>query len=260
MKSGRREPRAALEPWEALATEAVGSVIGFWNFKRNHGRVWALLYLRDVALTAAEVQDTLALSKGAASMITRELEAWGVVRRVRAEDETHFRFEAETDLMAMIGRVLREREAALVGKVKIDLEEAEALAEGAAPEVRRRLARLTSLASLADAAIRTFAATARLDATGVVHMLAVGTDVPGSAAYVAIERIAGTLDGRRGSFLTQHSGTLDRGRATLTLTVVPDSGTGELAGLRGRMAIDIVDGAHFYAFDYELGGPAPARD
>ena len=57
-----------------------------------------------------------------------------------------------------------------------------------------------------------------LDATGVVHMLAVGTDVPGSAAYVAIERIAGTLDGRRGSFLTQHSGTLDRGRATLTLT------------------------------------------
>ena len=99
-----------------------------------------------------------------------------------------------------------------------------------------------------------------LDATGVVHMLAVGTDVPGSAAYVAIERIAGTLDGRRGSFLTQHSGTLDRGRATLTLTVVPDSGTGELAGLRGRMAIDIVDGAHFYAFDYELGGPAPARD
>ena len=99
-----------------------------------------------------------------------------------------------------------------------------------------------------------------LDATSVVHMLAVGTDVPGSAAYVAIERIAGTLEGRRGSFLTQHSGTLDRGKATLALAVVPDSGTGELAGLRGRMAIDIVDGAHFYTFDYELGDPAATKD
>jgi hypothetical protein len=95
-----------------------------------------------------------------------------------------------------------------------------------------------------------------LDATGVVHMLAVGTDVPGSAAYVAIERIAGTLDGRAGSFLTQHAGTLDRGQPMLALSVVPDSGTGELAGLRGRMAIDIVDGAHFYRFDYALPDPA----
>ena len=99
-----------------------------------------------------------------------------------------------------------------------------------------------------------------LDATSVVHMLAVGTDVPGSAAYVAIERIAGTLDGRSGSFLTQHSGVLDRGQPSLSLTVVPDSGTGELAGLRGRMAIDIVDGAHFYTFDYDLADPAAAKD
>ncbi|MEO8800416.1 MAG: transcriptional regulator, partial [Polyangiaceae bacterium] len=168
MKAHLRERRAgragALEPWEALASEAVGSVIGFWNFKRNHGRVWALLYVRDVALTASEIQDTLALSKGAASMITRELEFWGVVRRVRVEDETTWRFEAETDLMAMIGRVLRDREAALVGRVKLDLEDAEKLAQGAPPEVRRRLARLTSLAALGDAAIRSFAATARFDA------------------------------------------------------------------------------------------------
>ena len=97
-----------------------------------------------------------------------------------------------------------------------------------------------------------------LDATSVVHMLAVGPAVPGSAAYVAIERISGTLDGRRGSFMAQHSGTLDRGQPTLALGVVPDSGTGELAGLRGRMAIDIVDGAHFYTLDYEL--PDPAHD
>ena len=83
-------------------------------------------------------------------------------------------------------------------------------------------------------------------------MLAVGTEVEGSAAYVAIERIAGSLDGRAGAFFTQHNGTLDRGAPTLTVTVVPDSGTGELKGLSGRMTIDITDGKHFYTFDYVL--------
>ena len=93
-----------------------------------------------------------------------------------------------------------------------------------------------------------------LDAHSVVHMLAVMAPVPGSGAYVALERIEGTLDGRRGSFFAQHSGTMDRGSPSLALTVVPDTGTGELTGLRGRMAIDIVDGKHFYTFDYELDG------
>ncbi|UNK49216.1 DUF3224 domain-containing protein [Lysobacter sp. S4-A87] len=94
-----------------------------------------------------------------------------------------------------------------------------------------------------------------LDATAVVHMLAVGTEVEGSAAYVAVERIAGSLDGRVGAFLTQHTGTLDRGAPTLAVTVVPDSGSGELKGLSGRMTIDIADGKHFYSFDYELTQP-----
>lgn len=91
-----------------------------------------------------------------------------------------------------------------------------------------------------------------LDATSVVHMLAVMAEVPGSGAYVAIERIEGTLDGRHGSFYAQHNGIMDRGKPSLDLTVVPDTGTGELTGLRGRLAIDIVDGKHFYIFDYEL--------
>lgn len=91
-----------------------------------------------------------------------------------------------------------------------------------------------------------------LDATGVVHMLAVGTPVEGSAAYVALERIEGTLEGRAGGFLMQHSGTLDRGAPSLSLTVVPDSASGGLEGLSGRMAIDIVDGAHHYTLDYSL--------
>ena len=91
-----------------------------------------------------------------------------------------------------------------------------------------------------------------LDAHSVVHMLAVGTDVPGSAAYVAIERIAGTLDGRAGHFFLQHNGVMNRGAASLSLTVVPDSGGGALAGISGRMTIDITAGQHFYTLDYTL--------
>lgn len=92
-----------------------------------------------------------------------------------------------------------------------------------------------------------------LDAVSVVHMLAAMTQTEGSGAYVAIERIVGTLEGRSGAFLTQHSGVMDRGAPSLSLTVVPDSGTAELEGLRGSMKIDIVDGKHFYTFDYALG-------
>ena len=91
-----------------------------------------------------------------------------------------------------------------------------------------------------------------LDAASVVHMLAVMSPVAGSGAYVAIGRIEGTLNGRRGSFFAQHNGVMDRGKPSLDLTVVPDTGTDGLVGLRGRIAIDIVDGKHFYTFDYDL--------
>ena len=91
-----------------------------------------------------------------------------------------------------------------------------------------------------------------LEASSVVHMLAVGTDVPGSAAYVAVERIAGTLQGRTGTFFLMHSGLMNRGAASLSLAIVPDSGTGELVGISGRMAIDITGGKHFYTLDYEI--------
>jgi len=77
--------------------------------------------------------------------------------------------------------------------------------------------------------------------------------VNGSAGYVAIERVTGTLDGKHGTFVLQHSGTMNRGASTLSVTVVPDSGTGELAGLSGRMNIQIVEGKHFYELDFELG-------
>jgi hypothetical protein len=85
------------------------------------------------------------------------------------------------------------------------------------------------------------------------QMLAAGTSVAGSAGYVAMEQVTGTLGGRSGSFILQHSGTMSRGAASLTVSVVPDSGTGGLEGLSGRMNIIIAEGQHSYEFDYTLG-------
>ena len=91
-----------------------------------------------------------------------------------------------------------------------------------------------------------------LEAVSTGEMLSAGTSVKGSAGYVAIERVSGTLQGRSGAFALQHSGTMTRGVAQLSVTVVPDSGTGQLAGLAGQMTINIVDGKHFYDFDYTI--------
>ncbi len=91
-----------------------------------------------------------------------------------------------------------------------------------------------------------------LEATNKGQMLTAGPDVKGSAGYVAIERVTGMVQGRTGRFVLQHSGTLTRGAAQQSITVVPDSGTGQLVGLTGKMAINIVDGKHSCDFDYTL--------
>lgn len=91
-----------------------------------------------------------------------------------------------------------------------------------------------------------------LEATTHGEMLSAMTDVKGSAGYVAIERVTGSLHGREGSFVLQHSSTMARGEPRQSITVVPDSGTGALAGLAGTFTIEIRDGQHFYVFEYEL--------
>ena len=92
-----------------------------------------------------------------------------------------------------------------------------------------------------------------LDAVSHGQMLAAGTATKGSAGYVAIEIVDGTLAGLKGTFVLQHSGTMSRGEPALSLTVVPDSGTGELVGLSGKMGIRIEPGGkHFYDFTYEI--------
>lgn len=94
-----------------------------------------------------------------------------------------------------------------------------------------------------------------LEAAGKGQMLTAGTGVKGSGAYVAIERVTGTLQGRSGSFTLQHSGIMTHGVPQLMIAVVPDSGTDQLAGIAGKMTINIAaEGKHSYDFEYTLPG------
>ena len=165
-----------LEPWETIAVDAVGHVIEFWGFKRNQGRVWALLYLRATPLNAMELENELGLSKGAVSMLVRDLERWGVVVRVRHPGSSAWHYRAETDLVRMVSRVIEEREAGFISRIRADLAEARRLA-GLAHVPKEKLARLdrmNALASASEKAVRLFLRTARLD---VSQMLSVFRDV-----------------------------------------------------------------------------------
>jgi DNA-binding transcriptional regulator GbsR (MarR family) len=159
----------SLADWEQVAVDAVGNVIEFWGFKRNQGRVWAFLYLRDVALTAAEIEKELELSKGGVSMLIRDLERWGVVLRARSPGDSAWRYKAETDLLTMARRVIEEREFSFIARIRADLEEARKLAQ-AGHAGKAQVARLVKMETLAEAtekALRMFLKTSRLDVGGM---------------------------------------------------------------------------------------------
>src|SRR5262245_61586314 len=84
------------------------------------------------------------------------------------------------------------------------------------------------------------------------EMLTAGSAMKGSAAYVAVERVTGTRHGKHGTFALYHTGVMNRGDGELTVIVAPDSGTGDLTGLKGEMAIIIAGGKHSYEFEYSL--------
>ena len=96
-----------------------------------------------------------------------------------------------------------------------------------------------------------------LEGVGTGEMLTAVTGTEGSAGYVAIERVTGSLHGRQGSFVFQHTGSMSGAGQALSITVVPDSGTGALTGLAGTFSLSIVDGEHFYEFEYSLPEQTP---
>jgi DNA-binding transcriptional regulator GbsR (MarR family) len=162
-----------LTTWEELVTNAVGQVIEFWGFKRNHGRTWALMYLRGEPMASATLREELGLSKGAVSMITRDLEQWGVAHRLRVGSSKAWHFVAEVDFLDMIRQVLRDREMTMVERVRTDLKDAMRMArrEDADEEVVERIERMYRLADLVKQALDLFLSTARLDVTEVEDVL-----------------------------------------------------------------------------------------
>ena len=176
LEAGRGEgsSNGRLAPWEAIAVDAVGNVIEFWGFKRNQGRVWALLYLRGEPMTAGEIERELDLSKGGVSMLLRDLERWGVVRRVRLPQDSAWRYGAETDLIRMVSHVIEEREAGFIERIRADLAEARRMAEASGnvpPEHLARLEKMATLAEHVERALRLFVKTARLDVGGILGAL-----------------------------------------------------------------------------------------
>lgn len=162
------EEHSGLPYWQSLVVNAVGTIIEFWGFKRNQGKVWALLYLLDAPMDAAAIRDYLDLSKGAVSMIVRELETWGVIRRVRLSESPSWHFVAEMDLLKMIGQVFSQRELLVVRRVKEDLAHAERLArqsDDVPPIMLERLTRMRRLAGMIEHALSVFLRTSRLDIT-----------------------------------------------------------------------------------------------
>ena len=169
-REGRPAASGTLSRSESLAVDAVGDVIEFWGFKRNQGRVWALLYLRGTPLTASEIEHELALSKGGVSMLLRDLERWGVVQRLRLPGDTLWRYEAETDLVRMVLRVIEQREAGFIARIRSELSDARRLAQldqDVPPERLARLDKMTSLAESTERAVKLFIKTARIDVGGM---------------------------------------------------------------------------------------------
>lgn len=160
--------------YEQLACDAIGSFIEFWGFKRNQGRLWTLLYLRGVPISSAELQQSLGLTKGAVSMIMRDLEYWGVVRRTRLPGDRSSRYVAETDLIKLVSRVLREREANVLAQVRTDLVAAEQGARREGAPAAAALSRLRKLRLLTEAAEKTldiFLRSTRFSLTSLLSLM-----------------------------------------------------------------------------------------
>jgi len=157
--------------------DAIGELMGFWNFKPSMGRVWVVLFLSDTPLCAEEIAEAGELSAGSVSMTIHELLQWGVIRRAHEPGERRRRFVAETDVLGMITRVFRERELRLIEEVVRRLEDALRELQGLGsvrPEVAvrvrflvGRVEQLLGLARAGRAVVARFAQAGTLDLRGI---------------------------------------------------------------------------------------------
>ena len=173
---------------EAAVSDAVGRLIEFWGFKRNMGRVWAVLYLAPSPLTAQDLQELLQISSGAVSMTLAELARWGVVKKVWVQGERRDYYAAEIVLWRMVSRVLGERERSEIASAVEAFEHALTVLDdkrGASGEARaraefqsRRVRALLDLAKLGRTLLDALLSTAKLDAGPLARFLLGGREQP----------------------------------------------------------------------------------
>ncbi len=157
---------AGLSPEESQVAEAVGELIAFWGFKKGHGQIWTLLFLRDAQLTAKEIQEAFSLSKGGASQLLKDLEEWQVVKRQKVPDRRAMVFIANTNLLEMIALVFQKRELMVLEKVILSLRAVENALEfrpSSSRMTRQRISRMRKSGENVLRAIRIFLRTAKLD-------------------------------------------------------------------------------------------------
>ncbi|MDB4936840.1 MAG: transcriptional regulator, family [Labilithrix sp.] len=174
--------KRTLEPAEAAVSDVVGKLIEFWGFKRNMGRIWAVLYLSPDPLSAEDLRQSLKLSSGAVSMTVNELLRWGVVRKVWVQGERKDFYTAEVQLWRMISRVFNEREKSEIVMAIEAFEEAlaevsklrhssDAKTRARAELQYERIKQLLELAKLGKRLLDTLLATAKIDAEPLVRFL-----------------------------------------------------------------------------------------
>ena len=167
---------------EQQVSDAIGRLIEFWGFKRNMGRLWAILYLSDRPLHAQTLQRRLALSSGAVSMTLTELARWGVVRKIRVPGERRDHYEAEGNIWKMVSRVLAERERLeILNSIDVMADALNYLKEKAADEDSRHAERanfqqirvydLLTLAKVGEQLLGGLLKDGRVDATQLLDML-----------------------------------------------------------------------------------------
>ena len=170
---------------EVLVSDSIGRLIEFWGFKRNMGRLWAILYLSDKPLSAPEIQERLQLSSGAVSMTLNELTRWGVVKKVWIQGERRDHYTAEGNFWKMISRVFNERERVEVLDAIDIMEDAiEFLREKAKePEERsraqfqqERIRELLDLARLGKQLLDALIKDAKVDGSPLMEVLLGGSE------------------------------------------------------------------------------------
>ncbi|MFO0681037.1 MAG: hypothetical protein U0234_03250 [Sandaracinus sp.] len=169
------EPEAsALDPAERIVSEALGRLMEFWGFKRNMGRVWAVLYLATDPVSARTLRSKLSLSVGSVSMTLTELQRWGVVRRVFLDGQRQEHFVAENNVWKMVSRVFRERELAEIVEAIAAFEQALAQVPPEDTVKRERISSLLELSRLGRAVVEAIVGAGQVDLSDLAKRLFLG--------------------------------------------------------------------------------------